>query len=130
MTWDELARALNATPDDNGWLRVTRRMDSGPRQLIVQHVLVGEWELALVQMSFARESQLGTAEAAMRLVPFPLGALVFNDGCWVLRQALPLDGLTIARFEVLLRCLDLQARRIIPQRPHTTVTELFSHYAD
>src|SRR5258708_3633104 len=80
MTWDDLARDVGATPDDKGWLHVTRRRGAKPRTYGIQHVTIRDWQLALVQTTIARETQLGAAEAAVRLLPFPLGALVLNEG--------------------------------------------------
>jgi hypothetical protein len=130
MTWDQLARTLAATPDDSGWLHVTRQLGGRARHYLIQRVTIGEWELALVQTTIAHEIQLGGAEAATRLSPFPFGALVFGDGFWALRQALDLEGLTLERFELALRCLAYVARELVPARPAGATTDLFAHYAD
>ena len=56
--------------------------------------------------------------------------LAYVDGFWVLRQALPLAGLTVERLELALRCLDVQARELVPQRPNVEPDGLFGHYSD
>jgi hypothetical protein len=131
MTWDELVKALGVTPDDKGWLHLTRQHGGSAREHVIQHVTIEDWHLALVQTSIARDSQLGVAEAVVRLVPYPLGAIVLNDGYWVLRQALSLEGLTLDRLELTLRCLDIQARDMLPRSSQpVAATKHFKHYTE
>jgi hypothetical protein len=126
MDWDELSDALGVTPDERGWLVVTR----GRRRFVLQHVTIDGWALVLVQTSIASHVELAVSEALMRLVPFPLGAVVLNEGFYVLRQTSPLAGLTQESVELTLRCLDIQARKLVPQRPRGAGACLFAHYAD
>jgi hypothetical protein len=130
MDWDELSAALDVTPDERGWLLVTRRYGARVRRFVLQHIIIDGWELALVQTTIASELELGVTEALTRLVPFPLGALVLNEGFYVLRQTLPLAGMTAESLELALRCLDIQARKLVPQRPCSAGSDLFNHYAD
>jgi hypothetical protein len=131
MTWEELVQALGVTPDDNGWLHLTRQQGTTSREHVVQHVTIGDWHLALVQTSMARDTQLGAAEAVARLVRYPLGALVLSDGYWVLRQALSLEGLTVERLELTLRCLDIQARELLPRQSQpVAANKHFKHYTE
>ncbi len=130
MTWEDLASQLGATRDANNWLRATR-LSPTPRMYVIQQVTIRDWQLALFQTTIAREAQLGVAEGVMRLLPFPLGGLVLNEGCWVLRQALPLEGLTSERLELALRCLDFQAREMVAHQPHPSAASgLVNYYVD
>jgi hypothetical protein len=131
MTWEELVRSLGVTPDERGWLRLVRRNGATSREYVVQHATIGDWHLALIQISIARDSQLGAADGLARLVPYPLGALVVSDGYWVLRQALSLEGLTVERLEQTLRCLDIQAREMLPRAAHhSAANHHFKHYTE
>jgi hypothetical protein len=131
MTWDELFKALGVTPDDKGWLLLTRQHGASARDYVLQPVTIQDWHLALVQTSIGRDTQLSVAEAVVRLVPYPLGAIVLSDGYWVLRQALSLEGLTLDRLELTLRCLDIQARDMLPASSQPiAATRHFKHYTE
>jgi len=133
MTWEELASILGATPTTAGCMDVTwQRPGQRPREYLLRHVIIRDWHLVLLQTTLARAMQFSAAEAVARLLPFPLGALVCEEGFWVLRQVLPLDGLNDAQLRLALACLDFQALQMSSRREvemHVANT-YFNHYAE